>query len=385
MTEKIVNLLKKLVSIKSNYPYEKTIGDFIYSYLITKDLIIEKFNIGDKNLIRNNLLISKKQSRFSQKKILLYGHLDTVDITEGWLTDHFKLVIKKNRAYGLGAYDMKAGLAIIIQLLLLKEDLPVKAIFSVDEENICTGIHSLKNHSFFKDVAFALVPEPDFGYGQNSVCLGKTGRSVIQVIFKGDTAHMFFAQKAVNAIRQAEIFDYYAEKLIKLKQNKAFQQATVVPRMFQSEAIGFSVPGSALIEYDILLVPPETGKEVLAKFKNLANKLVKDKKINYQPLVRLRKRVTPYLEPYQINKQNNYLKFIARGIKEVTSKQISYRTENSVADENVLVNVHKIPSFTLGPGGENAHGANEYVNLDSMKKTYDIYLAIIKEYIKSLS
>lgn len=378
------DLLRKLVAFKSNYPDEKEIGDFLYFFLISRGLKVEKFNIGSKKLPRNNLLISKQNSQFALgKKILLYGHLDTVDVVDGWKTDPYKLTIRENKAFGIGAYDMKTGLAIIINLLLLKEDLPVKAIFSVDEENICTGIHSLKNHSFLKDVAFALVPEPDFGMGLTAVCLGRTGRLVVQVKFFGEAKHMFFANSSINAIREAEIFDSFIKK-IKFSQNIHIGKTIFTPRAFKAEAIGMSVPGQALIEYDLLTVPGDSARNVLLKFEQLASDLVNSKKLHFKPEIKLRDRLTPYLEPYEINKTNQYLKYVVAGIRKVTGKKAKYYYRSSVADENVLVNVHKIPSFTLGPSGGNAHGANEYINLDSMEKTYDIYLAIIRQYMESL-
>ena len=44
----------------------------------------------------------------------LNGHIDTVPVCEGWETDPFTPVIKDGRMYGLGACDMKAGLACIL-------------------------------------------------------------------------------------------------------------------------------------------------------------------------------------------------------------------------------------------------------------------------------
>ena len=39
------------------------------------------------------------------------GHTDTVDITDGWVTDPFTLTEKDGLLYGLGACDMKGGIA----------------------------------------------------------------------------------------------------------------------------------------------------------------------------------------------------------------------------------------------------------------------------------
>lgn len=373
-------LLKQLVNIDSRYPNEFKLGEFISDYLQAFNLTIEKINIGTKNQSRNNLLIGFRKTKFkNQKKILLYGHLDTVPIVGSWQTNPFNLTIINNKAYGLGAYDMKAGLAIILKLLTQNNDLPIKAIFSVDEENICQGAFSLKNHSFLEDIVFALVPEPNFGFGENSVCLGRTGRLVIQVYFKGDNNHLILANKSANAIREAQAFDNNINSL-KFASNKNFGKTIIVPRALHSESSGLSIPGKALLEYDLLTTPPTTKFQALKEFKQLANNLFKAKKIKYLPIVKLKDRITPYLEPYEINSNNQYLRFIERGIKIAMRRQPKFYYRHSVADENVLVNVHKISSFTLGPSGGNAHSANEWVNLVSMEMIYKVYFEIIKQY-----
>ena len=39
------------------------------------------------------------------------GHTDTVDVTEGWTYDPFNLTEEDGKLYGLGACDMKGGIA----------------------------------------------------------------------------------------------------------------------------------------------------------------------------------------------------------------------------------------------------------------------------------
>ena len=50
--------------------------------------------------------------------MLFFGHTDTVDVKQGWESDPFavteRVVNGQTRWYGLGANDMKAGLAAIL-------------------------------------------------------------------------------------------------------------------------------------------------------------------------------------------------------------------------------------------------------------------------------
>ena len=75
------------------------------------------------------------------------GHTDTVDITDGWTTDPFVLTEADGELYGLGACDMKGGIAAFMaaigntDLSKLKRGLTVYCTY--DEEIMFGGIKDL--------------------------------------------------------------------------------------------------------------------------------------------------------------------------------------------------------------------------------------------------
>ena len=77
------------------------------------------------------------------------GHSDTVAVTEGWITDPHVLTEKDGMLYGLGACDMKGGMAAFMaaigntDLKSLKKG--IKAYITYDEEIMFDGIKDLVN------------------------------------------------------------------------------------------------------------------------------------------------------------------------------------------------------------------------------------------------
>ncbi len=75
------------------------------------------------------------------------GHTDTVDITDGWDTDPFILTEKDGYLYGLGACDMKGGIAAILAALsetnLAELKKGVSVFFTYDEEILFQGIKDI--------------------------------------------------------------------------------------------------------------------------------------------------------------------------------------------------------------------------------------------------
>ena len=86
------------------------------------------------------------------KRLMLIGHIDTVDIARGWLTDPFtptEDAEEDGKIHGLGAMDMKGGLAGILQTLEYyaehKDEFTgsIIACFVADEEGLSKGTYQL--------------------------------------------------------------------------------------------------------------------------------------------------------------------------------------------------------------------------------------------------
>lgn len=142
---------------------------------------------------RRNLYVANSDS----PKILFTAHLDTVPPSDTWTRDPFVPVREGSRLYGLGAVDMKAGLAAVVSLLLRNTNVPqdVAALFYVGEEYDFCGMNAFVNDTNINPT-FIVNPEP------TDMRVFRSCRGVMEcrLIVLGRTAHAASLKNGVNAI-----------------------------------------------------------------------------------------------------------------------------------------------------------------------------------------
>jgi acetylornithine deacetylase/succinyl-diaminopimelate desuccinylase-like protein len=348
------NLLSKLVSINSAYPHEQRIVDYICDYVKNKKVKITKQKVENK---RYNILLEKGKGK---KSIMLYSHLDTVNITEGWKTDPLTLTIKDDKAYGLGAWDMKSGLTVCLNEFLeyQPKNIKLKLALCVDEEGISKGAYVLMKSGFMKDVDCVLSTAPAFQYALQGIVTGRKGRAVYEIIIQGKSRHFYFYESKYDSI-------LFAGKLLDKLSQEIDKKIFVFARKIFAEAVGFSVPQKTVIEIDSSIYPPITSKHIMHKIIYLCDEINKEYKNYFIVKVDFIKRETPFLEGYKIDPDNAYLDLLKQSILEVTNKKAIPYFRPSVSDENIF-GAGGITTFEVGPVGGNAHAPNEWVSLSSL-------------------
>ncbi len=376
-----IPLLEQLISTPSVFPNEKKLSWFISRWVDKNVPGVKKQSQRVANM-RENLMFSKGNKK---KSILLIGHLDTIPVVSGWKTDPYKPVVKDGNLIGLGAWDMKAGLYIILQCLKKynPKNITLKAAFTVDEENYSQGAHALIHTEFMKDTELILIPEPGFAYGHRGITIGRTGRATYRVFIHGKSAHGSGSNEGINAISEAQTF---IKEILALKfpKDPSFGSTTIFPSMIQSSAKGFSVPDECELELDCKLVYPDTPQSIFKKISSVGKKIHCEQKIKYLPTVTYKKRPTPFCEPYRIDKNNQYVLLSQKAVKDAAGKAILFY-KDYVADECIYVKKLKIPAICIGPRGINAHKANESVNIQSIQIVKNIYLRILEQIDKQNS
>lgn len=372
MENKIINLLKLFVSINSAYPLEHRLSLHIEK-LFKKTGFKLRRQFIEKN--RFNIIIEKGVGK---KSLLLYSHLDTIGITDGWKTKPLKLTIINGKAYGLGAWDMKGGMIanILAFLNYQPKNYKLKLVFCIDEENISKGGFKLINSSFINDVVCVISTEPAFKYGLQGIITGRIGRAVFNVIIKGKSRHFAFYKKEydINLLTS----DFISRISILNKEFNLEKKQFIFAREINSSAVGMSIPSKTKIELDCAILPPLTTKAVLLKLIKIGVTLEKKYQNNFKLEISPAKRATPFLEPYEVNKNNKFLKVLANSVKKVTNKIAIPYFRSSVADENIFGS-HRITTLGLGPIGKNAHAPNEWVSLDSLSTLYKILIHFLSK------
>lgn len=338
-------ILKKLVSYNTiRDEQNKEIMDFIESYL--KDYKFTTKRI-EKCLIAYN---------DENPNVGFIGHTDTVDY-ESWDGDPFTLQEKEDKLIGLGACDMKGGIASILYAVS-KIDLNKNKIalyFTNDEEIGFEGINTIKDLITPNNV---IIGEPT----DNIPIYGTKGALELSIEFYGVKCHSSTPDKGINAIYECIDFinklKRYYEKVLKKDIINDFEvpYTTMNIGMIKGGETVNSVPGKCEITIDFRIA-----KEAhLSKIKNYVSRLLK--KYNAKLYIK------QYIKP---NINNNDISFLE---EESCKKQTKcYLTEGSYINKNFII---------LGPGPDTSHQKNEFIKKDSLNNTAKLYQKIIEYYNK---
>lgn len=355
-------LLEEMISINSVYPNEYRLGKFLRAYLASQGFTVITQRVSAK---RYNIFARRGNGK---KAVLFYGHLDTVPVTNitHWRTDPFYLTDRRGRLYGLGAYDMKGGIAAFIDASV-RSDSYVKIFLAVDEESVSEGAWAAIKYrnDFFSDVDLIVSAEPNFGLGMYGIARGRTGRFIFTVDFEGKPAHVARYQESIDAMSMMGKFisDFYAAREQLFISRGTFAQI----RRASGEAIGMSVCGNASVDVEVLGSHKDSISDIQGRLQSLTNSMV-----------RLKPRKTPYLSGYYFV-SFPYLDLIGSIIRRNTHKKLKLHTRMSVGDDNVLATLG-IPVITWGPDGGNAHAPNEYVSWSSLQTLSNMFYELLERH-----
>jgi acetylornithine deacetylase/succinyl-diaminopimelate desuccinylase-like protein len=365
-------LLKKLVSVPSVFPSENTISKYLNSLLSGYGFSVRTMDTDG----RENIIATYGKAK---RYLCLQGHMDTVPPNTG-MAEPYKLKGKHGLGIGLGAADMKGGVAAIVTAAktAVNQGLPLKIVLTVGEENIFEGSNTIINSKALEDVDFLISGESGGESGDSksakepfNVCYGRKGRILFDATISGRRSHAARKQDGINAILKSSEFVYGVERM-QFPKHKHLGNTDIVVQSISGKADSFSVPDKCAIEFSVITAPNIKSRVVLDKLSNLC----KEKGIEAE--IKIHKRLTPYAESYEVNRSNPFLRkleknlFIPNGIKPLYAA--------SVADENVFANGLHIPVIGMGPVSGGFHSVNEWVNLKSLEATTKAYEKAIALY-----
>lgn len=363
---KLLNILSELVSIPSSYPQEEKISKYMVSKLKKMGFEVRIQEVEGK---RVNILAEKGKGR----ALLLCGHMDTIEKKKDWDTNPYALTQRGDKLFGLGAWDMKAGIAAILSAVdQFNPSYKLKLAFVVDEEFISLGMHTLIKSGWLSDVKAAIIPEPGFDFGVKGISIGRIGRSVYKVIVETKGGHTYLAKSRINAINEAYKVVNLIGKIKKIK-HKNLGESFLFVRSIRGGGSSMSIPNEVEIEIEAQLVPPQTTQSVLKDLKKVLDDSNLNAKITIEPLPRQ----TPFCEPYILDTKNSFVKKVSQVLTGVTGEKPKLYYRRSVGDENRVAQLG-IPVITVGPDGGNAHEANEWVSkkgISNLEKFFKDLLA----------
>jgi len=284
-------------------------------------------------------------------KIGFLGHTDTVEYIDEF-KDPFNLTLKDNCLYGLGACDMKGGIAAMLDAVtkidFSKLNGGMKLYFTYDEEIGFGGINELVNNNE-KFPEYMIFGEPT----NNEALVGTKGLMEYKITLKGIKAHASDPAKGVSANLNAVKFLYELDEFynseIKPEEEKNYliPYSTMNVGIINGGSAKNSVPASCKFTLDIRVIKESHAKKIMAKVNELAQK--------YNADVYLNENIAPFIDK---------IDFIDK-----------IKTANFMTEASLIKNCTK--RIILGTGPVTAHEVNEHISTESYRKLVKQYEELI--------
>ena len=344
----VVELTKKLISIKSLSGEEGEIANFICKYLDSKGVKCTKQPVG-KNF--NIIVPSTKQN-----PVCFNAHMDTVPPCDAWTMDPFKPKVEDGKLYGLGASDMKGALACML-CLAGNGNL---FTFVVEEENTGKGAEELVSEIKKFDIQGIVIGEPC----DNAVVIGNKSAMSVEITVFGKSAHASFPEKGVNAnenmAKLVVALDEFKEILKQNYTDPVFGLPTLTVTKIAGGTQQNVVPDKCTVLLDTRS-NPKCGKDVmLEELKQFTSKFnAQVKLLHFWP--------GSYISP-----DNSFVKKCLNALGTDKTSVLPFNT-----DAKALSKLGVPVISALGPGCvECIHSADEYVEVKKLEQFVKVYEAI---------
>ena len=375
----LVNLASQLIAIPSPSGEEFAVMEFVANWCADRSI---PFEIVAKDAARPNVVVSVGDPN-SGPTIAMNGHLDTVPVSDldAWRTGPYEPTVSADgsRLFGRGASDMKSSVSVMLALTALLRDAPLRGrlqahIVSDEETSAKHGTIHLMD-----EIAAGRLPRPDYCLiGEKSdlkVRNAERGLVGFDVTVLGRASHTAAARATgVNAIAKA------AKAVLALEHDidrfhPAIGKPVISINQIQAGVAHNVVPGECRFTIDRRLIPGETPESALAEIQEaLAEVAASDPDFRYEIVT------DPQGDTIPANitdASSPIVQAMQASIEEVTGAAPEYFVAWAGATDGRFYRLAGIDTVGYGPGGENAHGANEAVYLDDLETQAKVWAATV--------
>jgi acetylornithine deacetylase/succinyl-diaminopimelate desuccinylase-like protein len=300
--------------------------------------------------------------------LLLAGHCDTVTpASSGWTDPPHTPTIRDGRLYGVGAVDMKAGLAAAMlafrDLVRRRTEWSGRLLFAslADEEAYSRGAKGFLATA--RGIDAAAIGEPHF----HDPIIGGIGKINIKVEVIGRSAHGSQPAAGINAVTEASRL---IVEISRLQRRSHSLMGTATHCVLQiSSGTGpyeIRVPDRCTFLVNWHFTPDETAEEALVTFDMLARAMNSSAEFRISI-------VEPYYPSWLLPRDTPFVKTFARSYRAVVGTDPVLSTSYGVADANLLVGTGGIPTLLFGPGGGGMHEADEWADLEQTAMARKLY------------
>jgi len=367
-----------MVQINSVAPHEGELADFIGNQIRSLGIepVWQEVAPG-----RPNVYCSVRVGP-ADSFITFTGHLDTVAPASGWATEPFTPTRRDGRLYGLGALDMKAGLACALTAfahLLADTDCHptlgrIGFAATVDEEGFGTGARALLSTELGESTLI-LLPEPFAGTSADDpVPTAQPGKILYRILVQGRSTHALLnPDHGINAIDDAARIVAALQQL-PLGSHPLLGQATLSTLKIEGGYREYAVvvPEHCEVIVTRMLVPGETRDLAVEQLRAIIDAL------GLASTVTIETPPPSYL-PFTMDMADPAVVAFQTAYARVHGRPPALGGLMGIADNNIYVAEGGIPTIAHGPTGTGLHEADEYVEISSLEPCVEVLVATARE------
>jgi acetylornithine deacetylase len=333
--------------------------------------------VVDNNLDKANLIatLGTANAKNSQGGLVFSGHADTVPYDgKLWSHDPFTLHIENDRAYGLGATDMKGFFPTVfaaVQPFLgktLRE--PIIILATADEETSMTGARELLSHPIPK-ARYGVVGEPT---GMQPIRMHK-GIGMESIKIRGQSGHSSNPALGNNAL------DVMHDVITELKQFRQLLQTRYqnagflidVPTLNLGCIHGGDNPnricGHCELEFDLRTLPGMSLDDLRADIDSMLNSMADKHHIDIE-----RESLFKGIDAFEQTADSELVKAVER-LTAMNADSVAFATEAPFLQQMGMDVV------VMGPGSiDQAHQPDEYINLKQIPMAVKVLQGLITQF-----
>jgi acetylornithine deacetylase len=321
---------------------------------------------------------ARRKGKSGGRSLVFSGHIDTVPLgTTEWKHHPFGGEIAEGKLYGLGAFDMKAGIVanLGVMRVLQELDIPMKGDVIletvVDEE--FGGVNGTIAGRLHGDIADAyIIPEPT----GLVICNGGRGGLVAHITLSGPEGIIFEADEPGHAVRELDHFlkwiGIFRERRRKNLPGWESGPLDPIPVWITKISAGgwgwnvpITVPAEVKVELYMQLMPGETKDQVHRDLYGLLDEMIADKPNDFTDRPKIEFPIR-FMSGSEIPVDSPLIITLNRCISEITGHTMLVRPMPAPSDMYVLHLDFNSPAVHFGPGGGNAHAADEFVIIEDI-------------------
>ncbi len=375
----IVAMASDLVAIPSPSGEERVVMDFVAAWCDGHGL---SYQVIAKDPARPNIVISIGDPS-AGPTIAMNGHLDTVPVSDAaaWRSGPYEPLVSADgkKLFGRGASDMKSSTGVMIYLMGLLKEAPLRGCLQahiVSDEELSGAYGTVY---LLQEMEAGKVQRPDYCLiGEKSdlkVRNAERGLVGFEIIFYGRASHTAAARATgINAIAKA------AKGVLALERDldrfhPAVGKPVISVNSIHAGVAHNVVPGECTIGIDRRIIPGETPESAAADIREALDAIAaEDPDFRYEMIE------NPHGDAIPANitpEESALVQAVQAGARLVTGREPAYFVAWAGATDGRFYRQAGIDTVGYGPGGENAHGANEAVLIDDLVTQAKVYVETI--------